>query len=246
MRAIPGESAVTVLVVGASSTAIEAIEAAGHTVRTGVPADLDAESGDGDPDPDFEAVVAIGESALLAVARRRPSIPVLPVDVPIGPDGADRRAIGAALAGEAPEHASPVLSVSVDGETIERAVMDVTLVTTEPARISEYAVHRTNGRVAAFRADGVVVATPAGSHGYAAAAGGPTFVPGTEAFSIVPIAPFHTQSSQWVVDTGPLSLSVLRDEGEVSLLVDDTDRGVVDPNQRVRLEVDDYVRTLRP
>nr|WP_303650192.1 hypothetical protein [Halalkalicoccus sp. NIPERK01] len=123
--------------------------------------------------------------------------------------------------------------------------MDVTLVTTEPARISEYAVDHADERVAAFRADGVVVATPAGSHGYAAAAGGPTLAPTAEALCVVPIAPFHTQATRWVLDTSALGLSVLRDEGEVSLLVDDTEYGVVDPDQRVRLAVDGHVRTLR-
>ncbi|WP_394351524.1 hypothetical protein [Halobacterium bonnevillei] len=47
------------------------------------------------------------------------------------------------------------------------------MVTAEPARISEYAVETGTERVDEVRADGVVAATPAGSHGYARDADGP-------------------------------------------------------------------------
>ncbi|MCL7416525.1 MAG: ATP-NAD kinase, partial [Halalkalicoccus sp.] len=201
MRAIPGGSAVTIRVVGAADPVLETIETAGHAVETTEPAAIE----EGDP----SVVVTVGEAALLAVARERPDAPILPVDTAIGPPADDRGAILTAI-DDGTERTRPLIDVSVDGERVATALLDVMLVTSEPARISEYAIDREEGRVAAFRADGVVVATPAGSRGYAAAAGGPTLSARTETLCAVPIAPFHTQSGQWVLDTSPLALSVLR------------------------------------
>lgn len=237
MRSIPGESAVTVRVVGATEPVVETIESAGHAVDRAVPTAIDASSS--------APIVTVGESALLAVARRYPIAPILSVGTVIGPATGDSAAITAALDG-GQEHARPLVEVSVDGEAVGDAFMDVTLVTSEPARISEYAIDGDDGRVATFRADGVVVTTPAGSLGYGAAAGGPTLSPTADVVSVVPIAPFHTRSNCWVLDTAPLSLSVLRDEGAVSLLIDDAEHGSVGPEQRVRLSVGGRVRTLHP
>lgn len=227
----------TVSVVGVSDELIETIEAAGHTVRTSSPTTV------GEVDP--SAIVTVGESTLLAVARERPAAPILALDTEIGPDAGERTEITAAI-DDGTERTRPLLDVSVEGDPIASALMDVTLVTSEPARISEYAIDHDHRRVAAFRADGVVIATPAGSRGYAAAAGGPTLSPTVDALCVVPIAPFHTQSTRWVLDTSALTLSVLRDEGTVSLLIDDTERGAVGPDQRVRLAIGGHVRTLHP
>lgn len=227
----------TVSAVGVPDRVVEAIEAAGHAVRRERPASVSAEA---------SAVVTAGEDGLLEVVAGRPAAPVLALDTDIGPDSDDGAAIAAALEG-GHEHSRPVFDVSVGGESVAGALLDVTLVTSEPARISEYAIDRADGRrVAAFRADGVVVATPTGSRGYAAAAGGPTLSPAADVVSVVPIAPFHTQSEQWVLETGTLSLSVLRDEGAVTLLVDGTDHGTVGVDQPVVLTVADHVRTLHP
>lgn len=227
----------TVHIVGTPEPVIETIEAAGHTVETSVPAEIE----EGRP----SVVVTVGEAALLSVARERPAAPILPVDTEIGPASGERAAILAAI-DDGTERTQPLIDVSIDGTSVATALMDVMLVTSEPARISEYAIDHDDGRVATFRADGVVVATPVGSHGYAAAAGGPTLAAAADAVCAVPIASFHTQSTRWVLDTSALTLSVLRDEGNVSLLVDDAEYGAVDSDQRIRLAVDGYVRTLHP
>lgn len=227
----------TVSAVGVPERAIEAIETAGHTVRREAPASIAG---------DASAIVTAGEDGLLEVARICPAAPILALDTDIGPPSDDGAAIAAAL-GNGHQHGRPLFDVSVGGESVASALLDVTLVTSEPARISEYAIDRADGRhVAAFRADGVVVATPTGSRGYAAAAGGPTLSPAADVVSVVPIAPFHTQSEQWVLETGTLSLSVLRDEGAVTLLVDGTDHGTVGVDQPVELAIADRVRTLHP
>lgn len=225
----------TVGVVGDAADVIETIESAGCSTVVGSPTTVARE--------DPSTIVTVGEEALLATARERLDVPILAVGTDIGPAASDRAAIRGALS-KGLEREQPLLDVSVGGESVSTALFDVMLVTSEPARISEYAIDHDDGRVAAFRADGVVVATPAGSEGYAATAGGPTINAGADALCAVPIAPFHTQSTRWVLDTNPLTLSVLRDEGSVSLLVDDVEHGPIGPGQAVRLAVNGSVRTL--
>ncbi|WP_224447434.1 hypothetical protein [Haloprofundus salilacus] len=192
-------------------------------------------------------VVAVGERALVETARERPERPILPVDVD-GRHAVSRANVDAAFGGlvesdrRTVEH--PLLSVTVDGDRVADAVFDVMLVTSEPARISEYAVRVGGDPLDAFRADGVVVATPLGSSGYARAAGGPIVTPGA-GVGVVPVSPFSTHSDAWVVDD-PVSLSVERDEGAVSLVVDGDRTTAVDPHVPVTIEPTDSVRLLSP
>ncbi|TQQ81588.1 NAD(+)/NADH kinase [Halonotius roseus] len=111
-----------------------------------------------------------------------------------------------------------VLSVQV-GDTAARAVRDCAIVTTDPARISEYRVVADDATLTAFRADGVVVATPVGTASYSRAAGGPRLAPDT-GLAVVPIAPFAMTADQWVVRP-PLTLRVERDD-DVSVFADGT------------------------
>lgn len=175
---------------------------------------------------DPEAVLAVGESALLELVRHGVEAPVLPIDTGPGYGGVSaedaERAVESMLEAEFETESRATLSVSVDGEPAGRALADVTLVTTEPARISEYAVRSRGEEVSCFRADGVTVSTPTGSHGYGRSAGGPLVEPGTGVVAVVPIAPFAVNVDHWVLNAErPVTLSVERDEGEVSLLLDD-------------------------
>ncbi len=227
----------TVSAVGVPERVIETIEGAGHAVNRTTPTSIAS---------DASAIVTAGEDDLLEVATGRPSAPVLALDTGIGPGVDDRAAIREALA-DGREYDRPLLDVSMGDESVASALFDVALVTSEPARISEYAIGDARGeRVASFRADGIVVATPAGSLGYAAAAGGPRLSPTAAVVCAVPIAPFHTQSGHWVLESGGLSLSVLREEGAVSLLVDGTNHGSVEAGRSVGLTVGGRMRTLHP
>ena len=210
----------------------------------------------GAPDPDLgpldavesdaEAVLAIGDDAVSRAALAEDSAPILPVGV--GDDTTPRDAVRAAAtalaAGDFRTVAHPILGVTVEGDQIARGVFDVTLMTSEPARISEYALTAEGERLFEVRADGVVVSSPLGSAGYGRAAGGPIVTPGA-GLSVVPVSPFSTRASPWVVP-GPLSLSVERDEGDVSLYVDAEERRQVDPNGPVAVERVGTFTCLRP
>jgi NAD+ kinase len=183
------------------------------------------------------AVVAVGEPALLALVRERVAAPVLAVDAGPGVPSVARDDLAAAVesldAGEWTARDRRLLSVEVDDRGLP-ALADAMLVTIGPADISEYGVEA-GGESTRFRADGVVVASPAGSHGYAASAGGPLVAPGTGAVAVVPVAPFTVDHRHWVLDP-PVTLSVERDESAVSLLVDDRDRGALPRDAEVTVD----------
>lgn len=225
----------------ATDALVETIEAADGSARVGPADSLPG---------DLSVVVAVGERALRSLAEDPPSAPILPIAAGRGiesPTASDGPAALESVLGDdgGVERSHPLLAVNIEGETVATALFDVTVVTEKPARILEYAIDSDDDRIASIRADGVVVATPAGSHGYAAAAGGPALTPGTGVVCAVPIAPFHLHAPHWVLDDDGVSLSVLRDEDDVSLVIDGRDRGTIDPDSRVALAGDGALRLLR-
>jgi NAD+ kinase len=155
-------------------------------------------------------------------------------------------ALERAIDGRATRIDRPVLTVSIDGTVRDRALFDVTLVSDRPAHISEFRVERGDRAVVETRADGVVVATPAGSHGYARAAGGGRVATGTEALSIVPISAFATSADRWITPIEPLTITVEREETPVAVRADDRGLDVVTGGATVEVAPDGTVTTLVP
>ena len=208
-----------------------------------------------------DAVVAVGDAALREAMRATASgdarsVPILPIGSgrhAVDPDrAADRVAAVAGGLGDSSgavegfsRVAHPVLAVDGAGDGARRfAVADVAFVTAAPARISEYGISFADGESASVRADGAVVATPLGSDGYAAAAGGPVVSPGG-GLAVVPISPFTTRPDTWVA-SGGVRVTVERDGEPVALVVDGTRRGTVDPHCAVDIEVAAAVDLLAP
>ncbi|EMA39857.1 NAD(+)/NADH kinase [Halobiforma nitratireducens] len=155
-------------------------------------------------------------------------------------------ALVAIIEGEGRVRERTVLEVDVpEGEPA--AAFDVTLVTDEPARISEYGVHTDESRhrrgVDSFRADGVVVATAAGSRGYASALEGPLLSPAIDGVVVAPIGPFSTDTSRWVLSP-PVSLSVERDEGSVTVVADGRSVGTVSADDVITVAAGGTLRTV--
>ena len=226
-------STLRVGVVGEGSPT-EAVERAGAKPVVGVTKAVDL-------------VVAVGDAALTDLATRGVDVPVLAVDASRGVRSVRRDAVESALErvldGEHATQRHPVLNASA-GEVRARALFDVLLVAAEPARISEYAVRCTGEPVSRFRADGVVASTPAGSVGYNSAADGPVVAPGTDVLAVVPIAPFATEITDWVVPSNGLSFSVERDETPVELLADGGRVATVDADTPVTISSTDSVETV--
>jgi NAD+ kinase len=196
---------------------------------------------------DADVLVVVDDEALVSLAADAPACPVLPVTA-----GENYHSVSRAKVRDAVETVAAdghrlvdaaLVTVAFDDETVGRAVADVTLMTSAPAKISEYAVHTGGERVGQIRADGIVVATPVGSAGYARNAGGPVVGVGA-GLSVVPVAPFATLSNPWVLDP-PLSLSVERDEGDVSLFLDGEYAADVTTGTPVTVERDGSIPFVR-
>ena len=213
-----------------------AVEAAGGDVVT-APGATDA-----------DVVVAVGDRALATLAAGGTSTPVLPVETRFdsSSDPIEPR-IERVLAGTDEARAYPVLRVETPAER-SRALFEVALTAAEPATISGFSVAagRTSDDidfVARFRADGVAVATPAGSEGYARAAGGPVVVPGTDAAAVVPVAPFSTDPDHWVVPLSAISVTVERDV-DVRVTADGRSLETIPPGAEVTLVRDGVLRIV--
>ncbi|MUW15979.1 ATP-NAD kinase, partial [Halorubrum sp. CBA1125] len=194
------------------------------------------------------------------VDRGRPRSPVVPVgdrqhaiapeDVPgcvrrlLDGSSTERGDRGRSRSASSPVRrvALPVLTIRADGEPVRHAAFDVAFLTAEPARISEYAVGLDETGRESFRADGVVVATPLGSDGYAAAVGGPVVEPGG-GVSVVPISPFATRADTWVA-ANRVTISVERESESVALVVDGRRRALVEPHSPVEIEAVDAVEAV--
>ncbi|ELY87706.1 ATP-NAD/AcoX kinase [Natrialba hulunbeirensis JCM 10989] len=186
-------------------------------------------------DADPVVVVAVGETALAESARESVTSdgqpPILPVGSIPGLSTVAAESLPDALAavlageGEATHCERPVLECTAtlaDGsETTVRALFDLTLAAAEPAAISEFSVRSRGESVGSVRADGIVVATALGTHGYASALESPRLSPVVDAVSVVPISPFSTSSRQWVLPPDEVVLTVDRDEQPVALIADD-------------------------
>ncbi|ELZ91720.1 ATP-NAD kinase [Haloferax mucosum ATCC BAA-1512] len=223
-------------------------------------------SPDGD---DADAVVAVGEASVSEVARDSTwDCPIVPVDcgTPWSVSHRDLDAhLAPILAGNGRVVEYPTLSIHVEGDRVGRALFDTMLVTSEPAHISEYGVARSSTAVPfsdgtdsdsadigpggdawtpvdEFRADGVVVATPLGSSGYARAAGGAVVGPDA-GVTVVPVSPYATQTNSWAFQP-PLRLTVERDDAPVSLVVDTEIAREVAPFESVVVERGDAVSLL--
>jgi NAD+ kinase len=200
--------------------------------------------GTADSVPTTERVVSVGQPAVRAVAAADSDPLVLPVAAGRGVRSVARDAVPAAVAGlsDAVTERHPLFAVAVAGEEVATVTFDATAVTAEAARISEYAVETTTDSVGQFRADGVTLATPAGSPGYARRVGGPVLSPADSVGVVAPIAPFQTNPDHWVVSMDGLSVGVERDEATVALYADGDEVATVACGETVWLRRDGTLR----
>jgi NAD+ kinase len=94
---------------------------------------------------------------------------------------------------------------------------------------------------ATYAADGVVVATPTGSTGYALSTGGPLIAPGVEAFVLVPICP-HTLSARPIIvpSNETIEIEVETDGHEVIFAIDGVEPVSLETGDRIVIQQAPY------
>jgi NAD+ kinase len=102
-----------------------------------------------------------------------------------------KTAIAAALAGKLPRAERMRIQVTFQrtgsDPVVKFALNDAVLHQGAMARLIEVMAYCDNQLIAAYRADGLIIATPTGSTAYNMAAGGPIVVPGQAAMTLTPI-----------------------------------------------------------
>ncbi len=152
------------------------------------------------------------------------------------------------------------LEARVDGDGRRfRALNDITLAKSNQSRIISLEMYEGGRWVNTYVADGLILATPTGSTGYALSAGGPIVTPKTNAITAAPICPhsltvrpmlFHAEAKLEVCVVGvPESTILLTSDGQTSRQLEsgqwvEVTRGDTD-TLLIRLETSSYYDILR-
>lgn len=81
--------------------------------------------------------------------------------------------------------------IRLDGKTLhqQRILNDIVVASGMRSKIAEFSLYSQTGGMIAYRADGIIVATPTGSTAYSFSAGGPIIEPTASIVSVTPICP---------------------------------------------------------
>lgn len=106
--------------------------------------------------------------------------------------------------------------ILLDGQVIHRQQIlnDIVVASGQRSKIAEFSLYSQTGGMLAYRADGMIVATPTGSTAYSFSAGGPIIEPTAQIISVTPICP-HSLLRRSVLlsaDTGLVVCGRTRDE----------------------------------
>jgi NAD+ kinase len=205
-------------------------------------------------------IVLGGDGTLLSVARDAPrSTPVLGINVGVlgyltGLKQAEALSrLDEVLTGGFREDRRRRLDVSITegpNRGTYRALNDAVLNRETVGRISRFSLSIEGRRIARFRGDGVIVATPTGSTAYSLSAGGPILDPALAAVVVTPISPHSlTQRPLVVPASATIGLMVIggkRDNG-VYLTLDGQANFVIPPGCMVEVRQSrSPVTLLRP
>ncbi|MDX8387999.1 MAG: NAD(+)/NADH kinase [Ghiorsea sp.] len=118
------------------------------------------------------------------------------------------------------------------------AMNDVVLQRNDHPRMIEFEMYAREQLVFRLRADGLVLATPAGSTAYALSAGGAIVHPEIEAISVVPICP-HTVSNRPIIlpaDDGTIEIKLLDSPAPAALNLDGQVHSTLNVHDRVQIK----------
>ena len=116
------------------------------------------------------------------------------------------------------------------------ALNDVVLHKWELARMIEFEASIDGNSINAYRADGLVIATPTGSTAYSLSAGGPIVHPSLHAITLVPICPHTLNNRPLVISAGSeITLAINHEDAANSMIT-------LDGQTRIRLQQGTAIR----
>jgi NAD+ kinase len=201
-------------------------------------------------------VVLGGDGTLLSVARHAPTrVPILGVNM--GELGFLTEVTGEealamlrrVLAGEGQLDRRMTATAKLErgGRVVRRfrVLNDVVVSNGALARLVRLEVEVDGQPMAAYRADGLIVATPTGSTAYSLSAGGPIIDPSVRALLVSPISP-HTLSQRPVVlpPTAVVRILVPAGQRDVVLTADGQEGAALEPGDAVTVRLGRAVVSL--
>lgn len=185
-----------------------------------------------------DALVTIGGDGTILHAMQRNAAPVFGINVgelgflteaePIElPDALDRL-----LTRDYKVEERLKLETRVNEERLPHALNETVVKTSRPSKMLAFSLALNGKDVQRVRADGLIVATPTGSTGYAMSAGGPIMDPRVDALIVVPLAAFSL-SSRPLVFPPVEELEIRLMEKEAALVVDGQHERPIHPQDRI-------------
>lgn len=129
-----------------------------------------------------------------------------------------------------------------------KALNDIVLTKAALARVVDVACHVDNHFVCAYKADGLIVATPTGSTAYSLSAGGPIIFPSVGALAITPICPHMLTNRPVIVSDGSvITMTARSGDDDIYLTVDGQVGQPLKKNDRVVCKSANHsVQLIRP
>ena len=119
------------------------------------------------------------------------------------------------------------------GEVLIRAVNEIAILTSLPAKLIEFSIFIDNVPIDTLRGDGLLISTPIGSTAYALSAGGPIVDPELSSFIIVPIAPFKLKWKPWVINPNRTIKVILHPDKSAFVVADGQKLIKVEPKTEI-------------
>ena len=130
------------------------------------------------------------------------------------------------------------LRVTVDGKRLQDAANEVTVQTSQIAKICYLQLYVEEELIETMGADGVIIATPTGSTSYALSVGGPMMDPAVHAMVIAPIAPFKLSARPWIVPLEKtIRVKLLPKSKESQIVIDGRHAQTVTPESDMQVTI---------
>ena len=135
-----------------------------------------------------------------------------------------------------------LLSIHMENEKADmHALNEVVIDKSSSSRVIHLSVCVNNEHLVSYQGDGIIIATPTGSTGYALAAGGPIIAPATDVVVIQPISP-HSLSARTVIvpDTSVLRVDVAQLSEHARVTADGQSEMTFSPPNSIFIRKADY------